>query len=323
MAEWYSNFLIWYMIGIIGYYGIPKLSKWIVKNYDNKPRRVKTMIEKRNQEESFAKTIKYIAYALVVILILSGTIYIVPAGERGVFLTFGKPNMEPRGEGIGFKVPLMHSIKKIDVKTQKIETTSDSASADLQNVETIIALNFHIKPELTPKLYQEVGKGYKETVIDPAIEEAVKAVTAKYTAEELITKRQQVTTDMKILIGDKLDQYYMKVDSFNIINFQFSEEFDKAIEQKVTAKELMKKAEMDLQRIKIEANQKIAQAEGEAEALRLQKTQITPDLLELRRIELERFGLEVQQEAIEKWDGKLPQVTGGAVPFIDITTETT
>ncbi len=104
------------------------------------------------------------------------------------------------------------------------------------------------------------------------------------------------------------------MDDFNIVNFQFSEEFDKAIEAKVTAEQLKLKAATDLERIRIEADQKIAQAQAEATALNLQKLEITPDLVRLREIE-------VQREAVNKWNGELPQVTGGAMPFIDITSQ--
>lgn len=272
-----------------------------------RPRKVQR--SRRRPEVDINMEPKHLAILIVGIIgvmLLISSVYIVSAGERGVLLTFGKPSMDAKPEGIGLKIPIAQSIKIMEVRTQKIETTSDSASRDLQDVQTTIALNFHLKPDSVPRLYQEVGFGYKDRVIDPAIEESVKAITAKYTAAELITKRPQVRTDMQALIGEKLSQYHMKVDSFNIVNFQFSEEFDHAIEQKVTAEQLKQKAEMDLQRIEVEAKQAIAAAKGKAEALEIEGEALrkNPEIAEIR--------------AIEKWDGVMPKVTGGAMPFIDV-----
>jgi len=242
------------------------------------------------------------------------TVFTISAGERGILLTFGKPSMDSIGEGLHFKIPIAQTVKKMEVRTQKVEVGADSASKDLQNVETTIALNYHLMTESVPKLYQEIGKDYRERIIDPAIQESVKAITAKFTAEELISRRPEVRQGIQEELRKRLEKYYIMVDDFNIVNFQFSEEFDKAIESKVTAEQLKLKAEMDLERIKVEKEQTIARAQAEAESLRLQKQEITPDLIKLRQIEVQRL-------AIEKWDGKMPQVTGSAIPFIDIRAE--
>lgn len=260
--------------------------------------------------------IKYAIISFVVVILLFMSVFTISAGERGVLLTFGKPSMDSVEEGLHFKVPFAQSVKKMEVRTQKIEVGADSASKDLQNVETTIALNYHLMHDSVPSLYQEIGKSYRERIIDPAIQESVKSITAKFTAEELISRRPEVRQGIQEELKQRLEKYYIKVDDFNIVNFQFSEEFDKAIESKVTAEQLKLKAEMDLERIKVEAEQTIARAQAEAESLRLQKQEITPDLIELRQIEVQRL-------AIEKWDGIMPQVTGGAIPFIDIRTSKT
>lgn len=249
-------------------------------------------------------------FILLVFGLLS--VYTIHAGERGILLTFGKPSMDSVQEGLHFKFPIAQSVKKMEVRTQKIETNADSASRDLQDVQTTIALNFHLMPESAPRLYQEIGTAYRERIIDPAIQESVKAVTAKFTAEELITRRPEVRQGIQESLRERLNKYYISVDDFNIVNFQFSEEFDKAIESKVTAEQLKLKAERDLERIRIEKQQKITQAEAEAEALKLQKQEITSDLILLRQIEVQRL-------AVEKWDGILPKVNGGSIPFIDVS----
>ena len=257
------------------------------------------------------KIIVNILLGLICLSILFNSIYTIGAGYRGVLLTFGKPDMNVMDEGLHFKFPFVQNIQKMEVRTQKIEVASDSASKDLQDVQTTIALNFHLERDSVPMLYQEIGKSYRERIIDPAIQESVKSVTARFVAEELITKRTDVRTQMKEVLKEKLKSYYIAVDDFNIVNFQFSEEFDKAIESKVTAEQLKLKAEMDLQRIRVEKEQTITQAQAEAESLRLQKMEITPELIKLRQIEM-------MKEAIIKWDGVMPQATSG-MPFIDVS----
>ncbi|MFW9928650.1 MAG: prohibitin family protein [Candidatus Thorarchaeota archaeon] len=249
-----------------------------------------------------------VVFILLMLLLMST--YTISAGYRGVILTFGEPSDIIATEGFHMKMPIAQSVKKIEVRTQKIEATADSASKDLQDVQTTIALNFHLIPEEVNKLYQEIGLSYQERIIDPAIQESVKSVSAQFTAEELITKRSEVKAGIKDFLKEKLFDYYIVVDDVNIVNFQFSEQFDAAIEQKVTAEQLKLKAERDLERIQIEAEQKVTQAQAEAEAIRLQAEQIKKnrDILELR--------------AIEKWDGKLPVYNGGgAVPFINVNNE--
>lgn len=267
----------------------------------------------KEEDINLKKIIMWVIIFGVILIVGLQTFYTVTAGYRGVLLTWGKPSMLARPEGIGAKIPIAQRVIKMEVRKQKIEVTADSASKDLQDVQATIALNYHINPPLTPRLYQEVGLAYRERVIHPAIEESVKAVTAKYVAEELITKRPVVREDIKKTIKEKLAKFHIIVDEFNIVDFKFSEEFDKAIEAKVTAEQLKLKAERDLERIKIEKEQKITQAQAQAEALRLQKQEVTPELVQLRKIEM-------MLAAIEKWDGVMPRATSG-MPFIDVTSQ--
>lgn len=263
------------------------------------------------------KAIVWGIIAFLVLMMLFLTIYIIPAGVRGVLLTFGKPSMDAVGEGLHFKIPFAQTVKKMEVRTTKIEAQAASVSRDLQDVDTVLVLNYHLSPGEVPVLYQRIGKAYEERIISPAIQESLKAVMARFTAEELITKRSEVSREIKEFLSERLAKYWVVVDDFNIVDLQFSEEFSKAIEQKVTAEQMKLKADRDLERIEIEKLQRIAQAEGEAEALRLQKQHITPDLIRQKELEVRRFALVVQQEAIAKWDGALPKIVGGAVPFIN------
>lgn len=242
---------------------------------------------------------------LFLLIILFASFQVVGAGERGVVFSklSGIKNVQ-LGEGLHFKMPFIEEIIPIDVKVQKSQTDARAASKDLQNVSSTIAINFHIDPGRAQKIYQEIGLSYKERVVDPAVQEAVKSVTAHFTAEELITRRAEVKDAIKQSLSERLLKFNILVDEFSIINFEFSHEFNVAIEAKQSAEQSALKAKRDLDRIRIEADQRITQARAEAEGQRLQRETLTPILLQLR--------------AIEKWDGKLPQVAGGATPFIDL-----
>ncbi|MEQ9301909.1 MAG: prohibitin family protein [Cyclobacteriaceae bacterium] len=236
----------------------------------------------------------------------------VGAGERGVVQNFGAVQDVVLGEGIHFKIPVVQTVILMDVKIQKANTDAASSSSDLQDVDLSVALNYHIIPDKANLVYQTIGLQFKERIIDPAIQEVMKAVSARYTAEELITKRPAVSTEMQEALTSRLLASNISVDAFSIISFSFSQTFTDAIEAKQTAEQNALKAKRDLDRIKVEAQQTIAAATAEAEALRLQKMNISPDLIELRKIE-------ANLKAIEKWNGILPSVTGsGAIPFIGV-----
>ncbi|KYC29187.1 Band 7 protein [Sterolibacterium denitrificans] len=236
---------------------------------------------------------------------------IVGPGTRGVLTTFGKVSDEVYGEGIHFIIPFVQHMHLMDVRTQKGEGQGDAASKDLQSVHTAVALNYHIQPSRAAVVFRDLGQSVGERIIVPAVQEAVKAATAQYTAEELISKRPEVRERIKSLLSERLDKYGVTVDEFSIVNFSFSKSFNDAIEAKTTAEQLKLKAERDLARIKVEAEQKVASAKAEADALALQKQQVTAELIRLREIENQR-------KAIEKWNGILPNVTSGAIPFINV-----
>lgn len=265
--------------------------------------------------KAFPSVIKYVVLVIVVLVLLSwlNPFVVINAGHRGVITTFGKVNPTVLEEGLHFRIPIMQQVREINVQIQKAEGDGDAASRDLQQVHTKIALNYHLIPTRVAETFQLVGdlNSVGDRIIVPAVQEAFKATTAKYTAEELISKRPEVRDQISQFMKDRLLRHGIAIDEFSIVNFRFSESFNQAIEGKTTADQLKLKAERDLERIKVEAEQKIASAKAEAESLRLQKQEITPDLLRLREIENQRL-------ALEKWNGQLPQVTGGSVPMINI-----
>jgi regulator of protease activity HflC (stomatin/prohibitin superfamily) len=270
-------------------------------------------IVQRKSRKTLLKIIPiFLFIGLIVALIVFKPYVIVEPGHRGVVVQLGEIKPAVLNEGFHLKVPFIQEIIPIEVRVQKAQSEEITSSKDLQVVNTVIAVNYRLDPNDVNKLFQEVGLSFKERVVDPAIGESLKAVTAQYTAEELISKRSEVSQKVKETLSKKLSAYYMILDGINITEFKFSPEFNQAIEQKQIAEQQALKANLDLQRIEVEAKQKIEQARAEAESLKLQKDQITPELVELRKIE-------AQIEAIKKWDGKLPSVTGtGVVPFLNI-----
>ncbi len=263
------------------------------------------LIGARLAEAALARA-KYIAVAVVVLVLAWNSVQTVGAGERGVvFSQFGGVKAETLGEGLRFKIPFIETIIPIDVQIQKAETSSTASSRDLQTISAVIAVNYHILPEAANRVYQDLGFTYRARIIDPAVQESMKAVAAQFTAEELITRRSEVSNQIEEFLAERLLVHNIVVDEFSIVDFGFSAQFNLAIEAKQTAEQNALKAERDLERIKIEAEQLITQATAEAESQRLQRETISSNILQLR--------------AIEKWDGKLPQVTGGgAMPFINL-----
>lgn len=254
----------------------------------------------------------FIAFITLIILWVFAPFATVPAGHRGVITSFGAPSAEVYSEGIHWRTPVKDTMHLVDVSTKKANITGDAASKDLQSVHMTVALNYHTRPEAAVTVFRDLGNDPEGRIILPAAQESMKSVAARYTAEELISKRSDVSTAIVAQLRDRMQRHGLTVDEFSITNFRFSKSFDEAIEAKTTAEQLKLKADRDLERIRVEAEQQIAKAKAEAEGLRAQKQEITPDLLRLREVENQR-------EAIRKWNGVLPTFTGGGpVPFINM-----
>lgn len=272
----------------------------------------KTMASVEATLKKIPKGLVVMAGVIIFILIFLRPWVQVGPGQRGVVLNFGAVQTLVMDEGLHVLIPVMQKVALMDVRVQKVETDAAAASADLQDISTRVALNYHVVPDKANIVYQSIGVHFGERIIDPAIQEVVKAITAKYTAEELITKRAIVGEAMRLALAERLIINNIAVDAFSIMTFSFSKVFTEAIESKQTAEQLALKAKRDLDRIKIEAEQKITAARAEAESLRLQRANISIDLIELRKIE-------ANMKAIEKWNGILPQVTGGgSIPLIGL-----
>ncbi len=233
---------------------------------------------------------------------------IVNAGERGVVMRFGKVQDGVLDEGMHPIIPVVTSVKRLSVRVQQNTFNADAASKDLQRVTTELAINWHIDPARVNKIFQQVGDQQQIVtgIITPAVSEVLKAATAKKTAEEIITKRTDLKEEIDRNLETRLAAYGVIVDDVSLVDFAFSPEFSRAIEAKQIAEQEAKQAEFIAVKASKEAIGEVNRAKGQAEAQRLQRLTLTPELL--------------QKQAIEKWDGHFPTVMGGngTLPLINI-----
>lgn len=268
---------------------------------------------------------KIIIPAVIVLLLLilaAGTLTIVPAGTSGVVVTMGKVNNNALDSGLHFRIPFVQSIVMMDNKIQKCEVESNSVSKDLQTVSSDVAVNFHITSDSASNIYKTIGEQYQDTILQPAIQEAVKSISAQYTAEELITKRTAVGDEIASALTEKVSEYGIIIDKFNIVNFEFTEDFNVAIEQKQVAEQNYLKAqtekEQQIMEAEADAKKQIIEAEAEAEAT-LKKAEAEAEANEKINESLNGNILTYQQ--IQKWDGKYPNVVSSDSSILIDTTE--
>lgn len=256
------------------------------------------------------KRVSWGVFALIVLTVVFGSWGTVGAGERGVKLRLGAATNTILQPGLYLKLPLFESVVKIDVQTQVESVAATAASKDLQDVSADVGLNYSVNSTEVSQLYREIGTEYKTKIIDPAIQDAVKASTAKFTAEELITKREEVKDNIVEVLKVKFNGQHLNIISLNITNFKFSASFNTAIENKVTAEQNALASKNQLEQVKYEAQQTIEKAKAQAESIRIQAQSINS-----------QGGADyVQLQAVNKWDGKLPtqMIPGGTVPFLNL-----
>lgn len=250
-----------------------------------------------------------ISLLLLLLTIAASFFVIVGAGERGVLMQFGKVQEPVLGEGLHVVIPLVNTVQKLSVRVQNQEISAEASSRDLQDVFTDVALNWHINPEKAHLIFQQVGDetAIVTRIINPAVEEVLKAVMAQYTAEEIITRRGEVKARVDGALIDRLSTYNLIVDDISLVHVHFSQRFSDAVEAKQIAEQEAKRAEFIALRATKEAEAKVNLAKGEAEAQRLVQQTLTPDLL--------------QKQAIERWNGNFPLVSGrdGTTALFDLT----
>lgn len=218
------------------------------------------------------------------------------AGQVGIVTRFGEVN-RVAGSGLNFHIPFIEGVTKMDTRTQKAVAKVGAASKDLQDVTGEVAINYSITNESALKIYKELGEDYVDTVLTPAISEAFKQATSKYTAEGVITNRAELKENILNDLKSRMNAYGITVVDINITDLNFSVDFNNAIEQKAVAQQEVERARQELERVKVEAESKIEAARAEAEAQRLQQETLTNAM--------------IQKMWIEKWDGQLPTTMTG------------
>ena len=219
------------------------------------------------------------------------------SGEVGLRVRFGKIIDSNLDEGLNFKLPYIENIVKVNIKVQKVEIATESSSKDLQTITTQLAINYKVNKESAVSLYKTVGNNYEQTILIPAIQESIKSVMSRYTAEQTITMRNEVSDNSLKEIQAKVEKYGITIEDFNILDLNFSEAYSQAIEEKQVAEQKVLTAQQELEKAKVEAEKKLVEARATKEANDLLKQSLTQDVL------LKQF--------IEKWDGKLPTTYAG------------
>lgn len=279
-------------------------------------------LTQEQQDAALAKKIfGFVGAGIFGVLLLvagCGSYTIVGSGERGVVTYFGSVQDQVLGEGLHFKMPIRTTIHKISIRVQKTESIAEAASKDIQKVHATVALNWNVDAATVNKMYQNIGdtNDVKERIIDPAVAEVLKAATAKRTAEEILTKRLELKAEIDAMLIERLSKYNVLVKDISLVNLDFTQEFNRAVESKQIAEQRAQEAGYEAQQAEQAAKSAVNKAKGEAAAVEIMakgqakaqellRSTITPQLL--------------QKQAIEKWNGEFPQMMGGngALPFIN------
>lgn len=258
-----------------------------------------------------------VVIVILAIILLASATAIVPAGSTGVVTTFGKVSETTYSEGFHLKIPFAQEVEIISNKIQVYEADASAVSKDLQTVNSKIAVNFRVRSDASASIFKNIGRDYQQVILMPAVQESMKAISAKYTAEQLITERNQVGAEIKEQLESKVSDYGIQIEKFNIVNFDFSAEFNSAIEQKQVAEQnlLKTKTEQEEQLViaDADAQKKIKAANAEAAAIKAK----ADAQAEANKVISESLNdALIRYQTIEKWDGQLPKVASDADPLI-------
>lgn len=260
-------------------------------------------------EESSKIIVPAIIISLLVVLIaFFNPISIVGVGERGVKVTLGKVSPTSYTEGIHLVTPFISHIKNMNVKTQKNIVETSVYTKDIQQAQITYVLNYNLQPENAHRMYREVGANYLDTVVTPVVEGTIKDVIGKWNAQDLVANREKATQEILVKLQNHLTPKYVNVTDFQMTSIAYSGVFEKAIESKVTAEQEALRAKNKTVQIQEEAKQKLISAEAEAKSMSIRANALTQNKAL------------VEYEAVQKWDGKLPEyMLGNSVPFINVT----
>ena len=272
---------------------------------ERKARLKKEDEEKKKREElekeEMRKMIKWSCiwvWAIILLFLFFNSWFIVEPWYNGFTVTLGKINQTVYSDWLHLKTPIITKAVKYNIQTQKLEAVADASSKDLQTVSASIVVNYKYQESSVVTLYKNVGKEEKvaEKIIQPAVQEVFKSVVAKYSAEQLITDRSKVSQDIETALNDRLKTYWIQIQAFNIVNFDFSKSFNDAIEAKVTAEQNALAEKNKLEKVKYESEQKVVAAEAQAKAIEIQA----------KAIQTQWWAEYVKLKWIEKWNGQLP-----------------
>ncbi len=263
---------------------------------------------KMEKELSVKMLIPVIAVAAVVLV--SSAFFIVPPGEVAIKTRLGAI-VDSYSEGLNFKIPFLESVTKFSIQIQRANIKTQAFSKDLQTMNANLVVNHRIQKETAVSIYRNLGPNYVENIVDPAVQEVFKAIAARYSAERVISERNALVQELNLEVKDRLTKKEIIVTDISVTDLDFTEQFLRAVEDKQVADQQAQMAGKLVEKAKRDAEQQIAKSRGEAEALRMQREQVTPSLIELRKVD-------AQLKAIEKWNGVLPGYVGAGVPFISI-----
>jgi prohibitin 2 len=288
--------------------------------YDNTTKQAaqspSTMPVLRSLQKNILKILAAIVAFVVIIVILSNSVVIVQAGHRGVVLYIGAIENRVLGEGLHFIIPFAEQVIQLEVRTLKFQADSSAASNDLQEVATVIALNYHIDPSKANTIYQQLGADYTSRIIAPTIQESVKASVAKFNAEQLVTNRETAKATIAQAISNTLSARNIVVETVFITDFKFSEAFASQIEQKVVAFQKYLTEQNNLRAVQVVANQTVVQAQAQARA-RMANASGEAQAINLITEQLRQSPGYLQWKAINEWNGQMPYAIrgDGGLPF--------
>jgi regulator of protease activity HflC (stomatin/prohibitin superfamily) len=258
----------------------------------------------RNRDTSIAGRI---ILTLLILAIISTFFVVIPAGKRGILMEFGQVKEVILAEGLHPLIPVVNTVEKLSVRVQKQEIIVQAACQDLQNISLEVALNWHLDASKIYLVFQQIGNQNQiiDKIINPSLSEVIKSVTAQYTAEEMITQRSQVKTEVDTKLCDRLKIYYILMDDLSFLNIHFSDRFQEAVEAKQIAEQEARRAGFIAKKALKKAEAKVNLAKGEAEANRLIQASLTPEIL--------------QRQTLKKWNGHLPLIVdSGSQKILDI-----
>ena len=259
------------------------------------------------ETKNILKIIGGIILSIIALILLLINVYSVDQGEHGILLSWGKVT-NVWDEGLHVKCPFKDDVVLVNIRTQVASSPAEAGSKDMQGVNTTVAVNYRFDRDHLTEVYANTGLDVETKIIDPRIQETVKATIAKYAADQLLSQRETVKGAIETMLRTELSKYHIILEGVQITDFRFHASYQKAIEDKQIAEQRALQAKNDLDRIKVEAEQRIVEANAEAKAIQIQ----------VEAIRTQGGAEYVQLKAIEKWNGTLPQYTGSNTPILNL-----